>query len=253
LTSFRIIFLILICISRVSGQETRIDPVTGVGVIYTATEGMFPKKWYNSKIDAQAVSLSPGEIPYVDSILGKAFSKYPARVLRENLETVYILKTLRFYGLPYGGTFTGHSVYITDNDSDRNYTRTFIESLFHHEFSSILLRSHERYLQKRNWKKANRAGFTYGTGGISAIREGNSSMEYDPGLNKEGFLNRYTQSSLEEDFNVMAQNLFCGGKRFWNIVDEFPGIRKKASLAIAFFHRIDPAFTEVYFRRLADL
>ena len=177
-------------------------------------------------------------------------AKYPAHVLKENLHTIYAFNSLNFYGLPYGGTFSvsKKTVYITD-DTSLNVKDQCIESFFHHEFSSILLRKHPCFISKRTWKSNNQLDFHYGKGGLEAIREGNSSMEYDSILNEKGFLNKYSQSSLEEDMNVFAQNIFAGGPGFWKIVDHYDKIKAKALLIISFYHKIDPVFTEKYFRQ----
>ncbi len=233
------------------GQTSFVDEKTGIAINFDVSDNMFPKYWYPGKINAKAVSLSIKEYKRVTELFRKALAKYPDHVLHEYLKRIYALNSLNFYGIPYGGTYSmsKKTVYITD-DSVLKENDLFIESLFHHEFSSILFRKHPCYLNKKAWNFSNPRDFHYGKGGTEAIRSGNSSMVYDSILNEKGFLNKYSQSSFEDDMNVFSQNLFNGGKAFWTIVDHYDKVKSKTLLIIGFYHKIDPVFTEDYFRKL---
>ncbi len=210
---------------------------------------MFPRRWYSDKIDARTVPVAESQIPRITRILQKAMAKYPVSVIKQNLESIYLVKSLTFYGLPFGGTFSvaKKRIYITD-DPILNPSDDFIENLFHHEFSSILFRKHKRFADMRSWRRINPEDFRYGNGGTEAIRSGNSSMAYDTALHRSGFLNKYSQSSAEEDFEVFSQNIFNGGPVFWQIADKYEKIMKKTRIVISFFNRMDPVYTEEYFR-----
>jgi hypothetical protein len=243
------VLLILISLGNTSFPSDRyVDERTSTEVYFSVQEKMFPQNWYSKKINAMAVPLEEGERERMIGILDRAFSKYPNHVLKENLDRVYAVKSLTFYDVPYGGTNSRNTIYLADNSSSPAFTDHFIEGVFHHEFSSILMRTCVTFFNEKEWKKVNPAGFLYGNGGVNAILNGEASLTFDPALFTQGFLNKYSQSALEEDINVFAQNLFTSGSAFWSVVDENPRVRKKAELLIAFYHRIDPAFTEDYFR-----
>jgi len=246
-----ILFVVSFTVNSLSGQTSFVDENTGIAINFAVSDNMFPNYWYSVKINAKAVSLSVTEYKRVTVLLRKTFAKYPVHVLKENLKRIYALNSLNFYGVPYGGTYSisKKTVYITD-DSALMENDLFIEAFFHHEFSSILLRKHPCYISKKEWKSANPKDFHYGKGGREAIMSGNSSMVFDSTLNEKGFLNKYSQSSLEEDMNVFSQNLFSGGEAFWTIVDRYDKIKAKTVLIIGFYHKIDPVFTEEYFRKL---
>jgi len=243
----------LFILNHIFGQASFVDDKTGIAINFAVSDNMFPKYWYSGKINAKAVSLSIKEYKRVTVLLRKALAKYPDHVLQENLKRIYAINSLNFYGVPFGGTYSisRKTVYITD-DSVLRENDLFIESFFHHEFSSILLRKHPCYLKKKAWKFSNQHDFHYGKGGVEAIRNGNASMVFDSVLNQKGFLNKYSQSSLEEDMNVFSQNLFSGGEAFWTIVDRYNKIKAKTMLIIGFYHKIDPVFTEEYFRHLTS-
>jgi hypothetical protein len=231
-------------------QEAYDDPYSCVRLKFEAGATAFPEKWYGGKIRAQAVSLAPSEKENVKKCMEMTFRKYPVALLCSNLESVYVLKSMKFYGVPYGGTSSGNRVYITDDEENLNCSYDLLENYFHHEFSSILLHNYSSDFSKRKWKKLNPKGFKYGKGGLQAIRNNAADMVFDSLLNKNGFLTKYSEASLEEDFNLYCQNIFNGGEEFWRLVDAFPAIRAKTELVIRFYNRINPVFTERYFRSL---
>jgi hypothetical protein len=233
--------------STVSAQDTVMD---GVRVAFCSEKKMFPARWYCKKVDARAAALSQSELPRAKAILHKALSKYPAGMADHYLDRVYILKSLQFYGYPYGGSYTKKTIYLTLDETNLLNTDKFLEERFHHEFSSILWRENYRKLDLEQWQAFNPNGFVYGEGGLDAIRSGIASMDTDPGYFDIGFINRYAMTEIEQDINVMAQNLFTGGPGFWEIVDAKERIREKVLLLIGFYHSLDPMFTEEYFRNL---
>ncbi|MBE0647997.1 MAG: hypothetical protein IH596_09450 [Bacteroidales bacterium] len=223
----------------------------GIDILFDTEPRMFPPGWYCKRIGAQALSLPKEYRTEAMDILNQAIAKYPEDVLFVYLRKVYVLKSLGFYGVPYGGTNTKDVIYLTYDDSNPEKTAEYVEGVFHHEFSSVLLRKFPKHIDKKGWEFNNPPDFLYGQGGVEAIKKGEASMDYDYDLLELGFINKYSQSALEEDINVFSQNLFSGGEQFWFIVDTFVKIREKARLTIDFYHQIDPQFTEEYFRALA--
>jgi hypothetical protein len=223
----------------------------GIDVEFDTEPHMFPSNWYCKRIHAEAMSLPREYRTRAMDILNQAIAKYPEEVLFINLRKVYILQSLTFFGVPYGGTNFRDIVYLTYDHLNQKRTAEFMEGVFHHEFSSVLIRKFHRQLDREAWLAVNPGGFRYGEGGVQAIKNGEASLEFDANLHDLGFINKYSQSALEEDINVFAQNIFSGGSQFWLIVDSFDPIRKKTELIIRFYQLIDPVFTEEYFRSLA--
>lgn len=227
-----------------------VDERSSTEIVFSVDGRIFPKNWYNPVIDATVEPLQPYERDRIIYTLNRAFQKYPNQVLRESLDRVYALKTMRFYGIAFGGTNVRKTVFMCDNTSNPKFTDDYVEGVFHHEFSSILMRSHPANLDLTKWESLNDPVFSYGNGGVNAIRYGEASLKLDPDLFESGFLTRYSQASVEEDINVFAQNLFSGSKTFWSVVDDNPRIRKKANILIKFYQSIDHRFSEYYFRNL---
>jgi len=223
---------------------------TSTEICFMVQDQMFPKHWYNPVINAEAEPLARSERQRFIAILNRTFAKYPDKVLRENLDRIYGLKKMKFYGVAFGGTNIRNTVFICDDETNPSFTDEYIEGVFHHEFSSVLKRSYPRYFNAGAWEAANSPAFIYGNGGVHAIMNGEASMLLDPEYYDKGLLTKYSQASVEEDINVFAQNLFTGNQEFWEIVDNNYRIRKKAFLLIGFYQKIDPKMNEDYFRRL---
>ena len=215
----------------------------------------FPAEWKEAPANANSVPLSTREFNRSRYIVIAALRKYPLSILRTNLKAVYFFKHLNFFDVGYAGTNSNDALYLANDGIDLGYTSIYIEQTFHHEFSSILFRNYPSYLDTTAWKNSNATGFDYNDpeGGVGAIRNNQSSQKPDTILCIKGFLTQYAYSSIENDVNTIAQNLFKPSPGFWKIVDTYPRISKKVKLLIAFYSRINAIFTESYFRQFGKI
>ncbi len=239
----------------VFGKNTPADTtIKGVQVLFTYSTSIFPESWQAAPISASGKQIANSEIHRCKTAMIKALEKYPVTALANELTAVYFLKTMAFYNVGYGGTNSTNNLYLTNNGISKGYTDFYLEQTFHHEYSSILYRNHRTYLNETAWKNANIDGFDYNDpeNGVGAIRNNESSQDLDTVLCNKGFLTQYSLSGLENDINTFAQNMFSPSPGFWEIVDRFPRINKKLKLLIAFYNKIDPLFTEEYFRKLSN-
>ena len=242
-------FVIILSLSpKLGAQETYYDQSNGVEILFPSNLTVFPHQWTGKKINPDIRPLSPEETTRLEEVLSHAFSKYPPAMMNLYLDRVCVMKSMKFYGLPYGGTNYQHTVYLSDDTDNPWFSDEYIEQVFHHEFSSILLRDFPSYFDKARWLEVNPPSFRYGKGGAEAISHGMSSMALDPSLIEQGFLSQYSTASVEEDINVVAQYLFTGSREFWRVVELNDRIREKTSILINFYHKIDPVFTESHFR-----
>ena len=215
-------FISLSAVAKGTPSDTSIN---GVAVIFSYSTSIFPVSWQAPPINAKGKPLT---------VMIKALEKYPAGALKNELTAVYFLKSMAFYDVGYGGTNSTDNLYLTNDGAAKGYTSLYLEQTFHHEYSSILYRNHPTYLNETAWKNANIDSFDYNDpeNGVGAIRNNESSQDLDQELCKKGFLTQYSLSGLENDINT------------------FPRINKKLQLLIAFYNKIDPLFTEEYFRKL---
>ncbi|MBC7946734.1 MAG: hypothetical protein H7Y42_02560 [Chitinophagaceae bacterium] len=228
--------------------------INGVYIGFNYSPQIFPEYWRAAPISAYGEKLQPDEIRRSRVIVSKALAKYPEAAL-SHVKATYFLRQMKFFNVPYGGTNSTDGIYLVNQGAMKGYTDLYLEQTFHHEYSSILLRKFARFLDTTGWKNANMAGFIYNDpeNGVGAIRNNQSSQVLDSTLCQLGLLTQYGGSSLENDVNTFAQNLFCADVNFWNFVDRYPRIRKKTALLIRFYETIHPLFTEKYFRSLETL
>jgi hypothetical protein len=244
-------FMLLPAIVLAGEKDTLIR---GVNISFNYAKSIFPAEWQRAPINAEGGAISVAEINRCKMVTAKALEKYPSDMLRYNLRTVFWLKKMSFYAVGYGGTNSTDALYLTNDGREMGYTDRYLEQTFHHEFSSILFRNYLTLFDTNTWKAYNSKDFAYNDpeDGVGAIRNNASSQDLDTVVCKRGMLTQYAMSSLENDLNTFAQNLFCPSVGFWDIVDRFPRIKKKAQLLITFYGNINTVFTEQYFRRMAE-
>ena len=234
--------------SQAPKAERITDERTGTPVVFVTEEDMFPSSWVGGDVRARAESADDDQAQRSARIVTEALAVYPKHVITDNLKRVYVMKSIEFYGLQYGGTNSLDRVYLTARTPEEGYSDAFIFGCFHHEFSSVLLRKYASYFDEKGWNRANPADFTYGSGGTDALRTGEASTRYDAALAESGLLTQYSKASVEEDFNMMAEGLFSGDVEFWRLVDKFPRANKKMKIAVAFYSKLDAQFNEAFFR-----
>jgi hypothetical protein len=225
--------------------------INGIQVQFEYSLAIFPASWQGSPVNAKGEPMPAAEIPRSKTIIATALSKYPPAVLRRNLLNVYFVRSMSFFDASFGGTNSLDAVYISNDGKNAGYTNYYLEQTFHHEFSSILFRNYTRRLDTAEWKLTNISSFDYNDpeNGVGSIRKNQTSQEIDTLLCQQGFLTEYSLSSMENDINTYAQNLFCPSNDFWQVTDKYPRIAKKVTLLISFYHNIAPVFTEEYFRK----
>lgn len=177
-------------------------------------------------------------------LLRKAFNKYPVSVIKEYLTAIYFAKELDCSGLRYGGTYDQFRriVYLVN---DGKQPDDLSVAIFHHEFSSILLKRNGFFLNP--WLENNPSDFKYSIETKSNIEDIYSgSIEGTIGDYENGFLNAYSQISYENDFNEYARIILTQPQKFKTIMNQYPRIRGKFLLWLEFYHKIDPIFTKEY-------
>lgn len=228
-------------------------PSMAVPVLTQAGPDMFPHHWKAAQIAARAESLEAREIGRSVEAVRGAMDKYPLWLVKRNLRRVFVVRTLQFYGLDYGGTNSLDTLYLANSGRTNGFTDRFLEESFHHEFSSVLLRNYAGRLDRSAWAGANAPRTRYIGNGTEAVRQGASGLDYGARWHEMGFLCEYGAASLEEDFNTYAEGLFAGGRRFWRVVDAYPRVRAKARIAVRFYQALDASFNEDTFRAYAEL
>ena len=228
-----------------------LDEDTGVLIIWELWDDMFPDSWVKPPINARAVPVRKSELERSLKIIRSALKKYPSHILESNLERIYLLHELLFSGISAAGTSSLDRVYVCNKGIKRWYTDTYVEQLFHHEFTTILMYNYKDKFNQKDWLKINSKNFQYGTGGVDAIKDSKYSTKFNAECIEKGILSEYGLSDIEEDINTFAEEMFKCDKGFWDIVDKNEKIKNKVKLLIKFYSSLDPIFTEEYFRKIS--
>lgn len=252
-------FLLMVCLGgsvtsacqKTTARETVLQE-SPLRIVTSSSPSIFPKEWLTAEIQARAKSLPPSELERTRRILNKALQKYPQPLLKKHLKTIYAVSALSYRGIGASGTNCEHELYIANEGADEGYDDLFIEGTFHHEFSSTLLWYHPKDLDTAAWKANNPRGFRYGEDGVEAVKAHHDNTESDLELCAKGFLCEYSQASLEDDFNMLAERLFTQGVALRAIAARFPKIQAKRDLVIAFYQKQDPTLNAAFFASLAE-
>ncbi len=103
------------------------------------------------------------------------------------------------------------------------------------------------YFQKEEW--INSSNLKHGTSGVTALENGQTSERFEDHYHDAGFLNQYAMSSIENDFNSFAKNLFAAKRNFWTSIKNYQLLEKKKLLTIQFYQKIDRRFDEQFFKK----
>ena len=243
--------LIIIGISfRAEAQRTIIHEPSGVKIVFPVHEQIYPESWYSDNINGKYVPLRVDEYERSERIVIACLDMYPYLMLKKNLEIVYVVYSLEFFGVGYGGTNSNHNVYLTNKGLENYYDSAYISRVFHAEFSSILLRNFKGLFKEEAWLACNAKDFSYGKGGVNALKTNSSSEYFNSELNEMGFINQYATSDMENDFNSFAKNMFVPRQSFLDLLKKYPRLKKKSELLIDFYHSINSTFTKEYFENI---
>ncbi|MBI5857257.1 MAG: hypothetical protein HZB42_06370 [Sphingobacteriales bacterium] len=173
-------------------------------LLYDGKNSIFPVSWLDKEINAKATEADTASFHNDSLFIAKAFSKYPDEVILKEVRKIYLLGKLRFNGENFFGTNSRYDLYIALNNNDE------IERTFHHELSSMLFRNHPSYKIREEWEKLSPELLS--TSSAAAMKAGYYSTEYAPELLEKGYFSKYSLSNWENDFNMYAEEIFCGGK-----------------------------------------
>jgi hypothetical protein len=178
-------------------------------------------------------------------ILQKSFDKYPVEIIKMYLNRIHFAGEIDQAGFKFGGSYDPFRriVYLIDNGENNDEQAM---STFHHEFSSLLRKSHSFWIDP--WTDHHPEGFKYlsdRTGFTQKIYNNTSLVGTDDDFEK-GFMNSYGQTCFENDFEEYSAMIFTNPQKFKEIMNQYPRVRGKFKVWLEFYQKIDPIFTEEY-------
>ena len=209
----------------------------GVQVHYKYDKKLyFSAGWIRKPSSAEGKQILEKEVERILPIIETFLSRSPKKVIKRNLSDIFLLGELTFYGKSFGATASLDGLYIKSKGVEKGYTKEFLlESLFH-EFSSILFRNYD--FPKTHWESINPKNFKYSGTGVEVLGSANLYDQTDE-LLREGFLVKYSQSSLENDLNMLSEWLFTKGRELDVICKKNHRVKLKKEIAQKFYKKID--------------
>ena len=199
----------------------------------------FPTAWKTPSNEMLAKQIELAEVARLLPIIRDFLSDHPLSVIHSDLDHIYLLAELSFRGKAYGSTYEKKSIYLVCKGIEQRYTAEFLEQRLHSEFSSILLRRHS--FPARQWSQINPPGFSYSGNGFEVVNHP-SRYDFSERAHSEGFLLVYSQSSLENDFNMMASWLFTKKDALDEISEKHEKMRLKQALAEQFYQSLSDQY-----------
>lgn len=225
----------------IDGELALIQTEFNVQVHYHYDAALFfPPERQTPSLALAAREIEVAEVTRLIPIIRQFLTTHPVSVVRTELERIYLLRELSFRGKAYGGTHAGKSMYIICDGVVNLYDDAFMLRRLHSEFSSILREYHT--FPSLDWSQLNPAGFSYSGNGFEAV-DNPSRYDFTERARSEGFLLIYSQSSLENDFNMLSAWLFTKKSALDDISQQHRKIQQKQLLTEQFYSSISGQYT----------
>lgn len=193
--------------------------------------------WPKSFADGWIDPIEPNRHTLLAAYLHSAMTRYHAAPLKDLVTETVMGSRISFNGLELGGTVAPGTVFIASGRENYPHTSAFIKRIFHHELAHLVLMRVGEWQVEKEWSKTLPVGFSYPRSGFDAVRAGYCSDELQPSWFDRGFLTQYSASSFDEDFCMMAENLFSGSLSFWHAVVEHPALMRKVQITIEVYNQ----------------
>jgi len=214
--------------------------------VYEIDDSFIEKTLMGVNLNNSAKQISNFELARYSVLLPLFFSKYPDSIIKNDVKTIKLAASLTLFGVSYGGTSVGSTLYLTSSGFNNGYNDLYLEELFHHEFSSILMRNHR--FPSTKFATNNPAKFKYAKNVDDILRAitQDTSTTGDNILYKNGFLTKYSMSTLENDVNMYVETIFTKPKHLQNLINNYPAIKNKYLVVKQFYLGINPAFSKTF-------
>lgn len=230
---------------------SKIESKYQIKVRYHIDKTFFPGQWLKPPVSAKAGELGSDELKRFPLVLDFELSKYPIEMIKHNLSGIYLTKEIVFFNTSYGATSSNDIVYLNSKGKAAGYSDAYIAGTLHHEIAHILYYKHA--FPDKNWKACNPKRFKYSgieDGGRKAIKNGKDSLIGAERFYRQGFLNEYGTSSMEEDFCVFSEEIMYNPQRVLILIKNYPRLNKKFKIWLSFYNSVNNKFTMEYIRQI---
>ena len=191
---------------------------------------------------------SPGLNRTIDIIITE-LARYPDQMLKDCVTTVLVVGSIEdANGTKGGGTYLAsvRCLYIVGLYPDEGWTEQAVAGAVHHELSSLVFNRHRDRFPEALWLRQNPIDYRYDfrpdEGGSAAVAAGMGSRELKVDILQQGFLSRYAQSSLEDDYNETVKTIMVNPGWISQFKTHYPRVYNKMILAMRFYRDCYPEF-----------
>lgn len=216
--------------------KKKIEQTYGIQIEFDNIEFPDNERW-NGKVSASTVKKSKKLRKKLLKNLQTDLNKYDSLLIARFAKKIYIVERLKLFNKEIAGTFESEdgSLYLMGaflGGVPRHAT------VFHHEFSSLLLYSYfsEDFFQK--WTKLNPDGFNYYTDKNPGSNSLDGQIYFSGHLTfyNKGFVTGYGTTNFENDFNTFFELMMGDPVLLSKLESKYPAIRKKAKLLRKFYY-----------------
>lgn len=164
-------------------------------------------------------------------------SNYPNDFLAEHLDSIILLDSIKLQNV------TASGLYIKLKHNGRSHYKTIylscssnadkVARIFHHEFSSIILKYKLNNKNKNRWKSISENNYCAEnkmSGNFCPGYKKNYDRKIIKNLNEFGIITHYGNTSLENDFNIYAEFVFARPEALYRLTQEYSTIKDKLKI-----------------------
>jgi hypothetical protein len=183
--------------------------------------------------------LSP--LPAALDAIDRALGRYPESFFARHCKAIFICGDLRLDGVPAGGTYGDRWLLLVANPEwDNAMVMEANGRGLHHEFSSMLYSTIPEIPLR--WSRTHPPQWHFKPNIRQTLEtRGNESPRHDL-----GFLSTYGATTAENDFNTYAEMVMSDAAGVLKIATDYPLVKRKASLFLELYIRLDPRFERVF-------
>jgi len=159
-------------------------------------------------------------------ILKKELDKYSLSLLEKTLDIAYYMDKLYIDCIGKGGTrsLKDRSIYFVNL------------SAFHAELSSLIFQQNKTLFPIEEWREFSKGRYT---SNAFYLTSKGGILNYEDEYLQNGFMNRYGQSDLENDFNEIYKLIYADDSRQEEFVKKYKRIAGKVKIVKQFMKDID--------------
>ena len=246
-----------LAVAAVAVERPRADPAGplraeiaarwGLTVLSTDLDRAIAPRVARPTMPVHLADLPSAQQPMALAVVRDALSVYPPDFVRRILREVVLAGDITVWGETTGGLYGGPMIAVNFRGIDDPASRGFDVDTVHHELSSIVRR--QVSFDVTAWEAANPPGFHYmDASGYRATLADAGSVEGDEALHRAGFVSRYGQTTLDNDWNTYAERVFGHGEDLARVIATSAPMRAKTQMLLDIYLSLDPSFA-AYFDR----